>query len=543
MRIRPRRKIGGRPAPPCGLAFDGAADEAVLAERGGDGGIRVSRVPRHEPLSALITSASVRTTLTGWSAHTDRTPLPVTSADDDETILTRLIEAQAQNEGTINLRFTYSRTLDERLVLTQALRTEADEAAAAVTSWLSAQRVAAKTPPHVETDTATRNVARLWLSGPVSRGEIMEDATVAVLVVGDDGYGMGLWGKRAGFVYETGEKFKAGATEVQLAAHIHAKLSNFVTPATVGKLGLSPVRHLVVASSARVRRELSEFLNTSEALREIRIERLLMSDADGGDERVELDLAEALAVGAIVDAEVVPALDLSAELTERLTEVRRSKDADDRTRAARARRAAAFAALAPLSLALAFVAGGWWLRRAEASALDEKISAEKATAAKLKRADDDYASVKANFSVISNLITQITTLRDKQADAYRLLVELNSRWPQGTPWYVSEVNSTANQVEVKGRARDEQAVTMFVRALENSEGLFSGVTESHSDPNAGAGGVTIPALPQVTAQRTGPAVVQFVVRATYTPRKSDSGVNENAPRVAPLRSAAQVGGR
>src|SRR5205085_814332 len=340
----------------------------------------------------------------------------------------------------------------------------------------------------VEPDTATRNVARLWLSGPVSMGDIKEDATVAVLVVGDDGYGMGLWETKAGFVYETGEKFKAGATEVQLAAHIHAKLSNFVTPATVGKLGLSPVKHLVVASSARVKRELSEFLNTSEALREIRIERLLTGDADGGEGRVELDLAAALAVGAIVVANVVPALDLSAELTERLSEVRRSKDADDLARASRARKTVAFAALAPLALALAFVAGGWWLRRAEASALDEKISGEKATAAKLKRADEDYESAKANFSVISNLITQITTLRGKQADAYRLLVELNSRWPQGTPWYVSEVNSTANQVEVKGRARDEQAVTMFVRALENSEGIFSGVTESHSDPNTGAGG-------------------------------------------------------
>lgn len=542
MRNIRERNVKGDGDAPCGLAFDTAADEVVLAERRGDGSIRVSRVPRHEPRSALITSAAVRTTITGWSAHTDRTPLPVTSADDDETILTRLIEAQAQNEGTINLRFTFTRTLDERLVLTQALRTEADEAVAAATSWLSAQRVTSKTPPPVETDTATRNVARLWLSGPVSRGDIKEDATVAVLVVGDDGYGMGLWETKAGFVYETGEKFKAGATEVQLAAHIHAKLSNFVTPATVGKLGLSPVKHLVIASSARVKRELSEFLNTSEALRKIRIERLLMGD--GGEGRVELDLAAALAVGAIVYAEVVPALDLSAELTERLTEVRRSKDADDRARATRARRAAAFAALAPLSLALAFVAGGWWLRRAEASALDEKISGEKAAAAKLKRADEDYESVKANFSVISNLITQITTLRDKQADAYRLLVELNSRWPQGTPWYVSEVNSTANQVEVKGRARDEQAVTMFVRALENSEGLFSGVTESHSDPDAGAGsGVTTPALPQGTAQRTGPAVVQFVVKATYTPGKSDSGVNENAPRVAPLQSAAQVGRR
>ena len=140
--------------------------------------------------------------------------------------------------------------------------------------------------------------------------------------------------------------------------------------------------------------------------------------------------------------------------------------------------------------------------------------------------------------------SKITTLRGKQADAYRLLVELNSRWPQGTPWYVSEVNSTANQVEVKGRARDEQAVTMFVRALENSEGLFSGVTESHSDPNTGAGGgVTTPALPQGTAQRTGPAVVQFVVKATYMPGKSDSGVNENAPRVAPAQTAAQGGQR
>src|SRR5205085_5526246 len=72
--IRDRRRKGDGDVP-CGLAFDTAADEVVLAERRGDGSIRVSRVPRHEQQSALITSATVRTTFTGWSAHTDRTPL------------------------------------------------------------------------------------------------------------------------------------------------------------------------------------------------------------------------------------------------------------------------------------------------------------------------------------------------------------------------------------------------------------------------------------------------------------------------------------
>src|SRR5205085_8879983 len=133
-----------------------------------------------------VTSAAVRTTITGWSAHTDRTPLSVSATDDDETILTRLIEAQAQNEGTINLRFTFTRTLDARLVLTQALRTEADETVAAITSWLSTERVPAQTPRPVELDTATRNIAPLWPSGPVSPGDIKDAAPVAILVVGDD---------------------------------------------------------------------------------------------------------------------------------------------------------------------------------------------------------------------------------------------------------------------------------------------------------------------------------------------------------------------
>lgn len=511
----------------CGIAFDRAASSVVLAERGAGGRITVSRVALYEPHAAHVTSGAVRTTLNGWSAHTDRTTLPVSAVDDDEVILTRLLEAQSQSEGTVNLRYTFTRTLDGRVVLTQALRAEAEESASSLRSWLSTQRVAAPQPAPVGLDTATRNVARLWLSGPVVRGEVHPGSTVAVLVVGEDGYGLGLWGSQAGLVYETGERFKAGATEIQLAQHIANKLCNFVAPATVDKLGLAPVKHLVVAISERIRPHLVEFLNSAESLRGIAFERLLMESPEGGDP-VALDLPSALALGAVSDTDLVPAVNLSAELPEQIAEVQRLKQTDVHTRFRRRRAAVAYACLTALAFGLLFVGTGWAMRRADASALDRQIASEKATAAKLKQANADYEAAKANFAVITNLISQITTLRAKQADAYQLLVELNSRWPQGTPWYVSEVNSTGNQLEVKGRARDEQAVTMFVRALENSEGLFSGVTEKHDEPGR-ANGIPSPAFAQGGAQKATP-FVEFEVRATYTPAKPAAASAATAAR-------------
>src|SRR5215207_6110946 len=535
--LRPRKTIGAEQ--PCGVAFDRASADVVIAERRKGGGFDVRRVGRDEAQAVLITAPELRTVIAGWSAHTDRTTLAVTAADSDDHILTQLIEAQAQNEGTMNLRFTFSRTRDGRVVLTQALRAEAEETVSGVRSWASAQRVTAAQPLTVKVDTATRSVMRLWLEGPVSRGEIKADSTVAVLVVGEDGYGMGLWGTDSGFVYETGEKFKAGAVEVQLAGHIHAKLSSFVSAATVGKLGLHPVKHLIVAASPKLKESLGGFLDESAALREIAFERLLMP-VEGGDGAVEeLDLAAALAAGALLDSELVPAANLSSDLAARLAATRAANEAVTHAHQAGVRKRVAYAAAAPLALAFVFLLTAWAVRASDASALDRSIAEEKATAAKLRQANADYEAAKANFAVIGNLVTQITTLRDKQSDAYRLLVELNSRWPQGTPWYVSEINSTANQIEVKGRARDEQALTVFVRALENSEGVFSSVTESHSDPNNSVGGGGLPSLSQNGQQQKSGTVVQFFVKATYTPRNDDSGVGAAAAPRLPVLNASQ----
>lgn len=509
---------------PCGVAFDRASDDVAVAERSEGGGFNVRRVGR-DALAALITAAEVRTALAGWSAHTDRTQLPFTAADADENILGQLIEAQARDEGTTNLRFTFTRTHGGKVVLTQSLRAEADESVAALRAWLSEQTVTAGPDIRVKLDTAARCVARLWLEGPVSRGEVEEDSTVAVLVVGEDGYGMGLWGTRDGFVYETGERFKPGAADVQLANHVSAKVTGFVSAATVEKLGLHPVRHLVVVTP-RLKEHLGGFLHESAQLRGVRIERLLMPAGEGVE---EVDLAAAIGMGSLIDSTLVPAADLSADLAAQLAERRKASEALLHAQQATARRLTAFAGLVPLFFLLSFVLASWLARASEARALERSIAEEKATAARLKQANSDYEAAKANFAVIGNLITQITNLRDKQADAYQLLVELNSRWPQGTPWFVSEVNSTGNQIEVKGRTRDEQALTAFVRALENSEGVFTNVTESHNDPNTGSAVGSIPAQPQDGQQKSG-TVVQFFVKANYTPRA-------NTPAAAPNLTA------
>ena len=539
-KLRPGKSVVAEP--PCGVAFDRASDDVVIAERLKGGGFNVKRVGRHEAQAALITAHEVRTVIAGWSAHTDRTPLAVTAEDSDEHILEQLIEAQARDEGTVNLRYTFTRTHGGRVMLTQALKAEADETLGALRTWLSRQRVTAGPSLRVVVDTATRCATRLWLEGPVRRGEVKEDSSVAVLVVGEDGYGMGLWDTSAGFVYETGEKFKAGAADVQLAGHVHSKLSNFVSAATVEKLGLHPVKHLIVLTSPKLKEPLGAFLHESPALREISFERLLMPVGEE-DSVEELDLPAALAMGALLDAEMVPAANLSADLPAQLGERQRANAALLHAQQSVVRGHVAYAAAAPLLLLVTFLLVAWGARASESGALAQSISEEKATAERLKQANADYEAAKANFAVISNLITQITTLRDKQADAYQLLVELNSRWPQGTPWFVTEVISAGNQIEVKGRARDEQALTAFVRALENSEGVFSGVTESHSDPNSGNVGAGVPGPVQGGPQKSGP-VVQFVVKATYTPRSDNPGGRATAaPNAAVLKASQEAKGK
>ncbi len=507
--------------PRIGVAFDPSSDEIVVATLSPGGGVSILRANTAEAGHSAA-AGSIRTPLRGWSAHTDNARLTVSAADDDEEILNRIIEGAQGRGGTSELRYTFGRTLDGRVVLTQALKTDVDDTLNFAGGWASRQ-FGRHAPSHglsVVTDTPTRCLARLWLSGPVERNEVPNDTTVAFLVIGDDGYATALWSQAAGLVYETSERFKHGAADDQIAAHIQGKVTNFVSDDTISKLNaarqstgqaaqLGTVSHLVVACCRRLKASIGSNLCGPGPLSRLSIGTVRLT---GGGPDSEPDLVTALAVGAAVDSSLVPSADLSHDLQAQLEAVRTRKREDDAVRAGVYRRAAAVTLAAPALAVLIFMAFSAVWRVGVRSSLEREISREKATAEQLKQENADFEAAKSNFAVIKNLIGQISNLRSRQPDTYRLLAELNSRWPRGaSAWYVSGVENVGNSLVVKGRTKDEQAITTFVSNLENSEGMFSGVTEDHKQQPA-TGTASAPTQQQ-------PGVFEFTVKATYTPNR------------------------
>ncbi len=506
-----------------GVAFDAEGSELVVASIAPGGGLSVTRARAGEPFRVEAGSA-VMTPLRGWSSHTDNARLQVSASDDDETILGRIIEGAQGRGGTSELRYTFGRTNDGRIVLTQALKIDVEDTHNVAGGWLARQTGRGAQPLPVATDTPARCLARLWLSGPVDRPEIPTDGAVAFLVIGEDGYATALWSHGTGLVYETSERFKQGAEPAQIADHVRNKVANFISPDTIGRLNssrqangtarpLGDVSHLVVSCCDTLRGAMAESLSRSEQLSSVSVERITLA---GGGPDAEADLVTALAVGAAVGAAYVPSADLALDLPAQLEAVRTRKREAESVGAARGRRAAAVTMAAPLVAAVLFLACCAFWRFAVRTSLEIEVAREKATAAQLKQANADFEAAKTNFSVIKNLIGQISNLRSRQPDTYRLLAELNSRWPRGAgSWYVSGVENVGNNLVVKGRTKDEQAITTFVSNLENSEGMFSGVTEDHKQQQQPQ--QQLFAVPQQQQQS---GVYEFTVKATYTPQRT-----------------------
>jgi Tfp pilus assembly protein PilN len=520
-----RRHGAVQPTTPCGLALNAEANEVVLVEESSEGTFDIFRLPLNEARAANITTAEVRTVVLGWSAHTDRSPLQISPESDDKGILESLIQAAAQSAGSAELRYTFSRTRDNKIVLIQAQRAHVEETTHAVTDWLKLQRAnlaGYDAEPSLRIETATRSIARLWLAGPVVRPEIIDASTTVFLTVSRDGYGVGFFSTAAGYVYETEEAFRTGASEDQVAWHIYNNLLKMTSASSLNKLSLEPVKQIVISCVPALRQALMAHLNESPQLKDVRLDTLRLAgveseDVNGG----EIDQLTALAMGAVVESDLLPHVDLARDLQGQLTAKLDQETKDRNSREQSKYAIAAVAILVPFILVSVFLSASWYFRSSSTAALQQSNEDAKARLAQLNQENKDYESAKVNFGVIGGLITQITTLRERQAAPYQFLVDLDQRIPADKSWYFSEVNTVGANVEIKGKTRNEQAVTVFTRNLENSEGLFSNIFVVNNAANATAN-VTPGSQPAPSS-----GVMDFVVKAVYSP------LNNPPPKAAP----------
>ncbi len=499
-----KRNQSAQPQSPCGLAFDHRNGQIVIAEYAANGGFDIYRAVLGERRSVNLESTDLRTTFTKGNAHTDALSLPISPDDAEEDILRTIIE-RTQGDQSHVLAFT--RTPDARIVVTQVEALAVTEIVRRTEQWLDDQQPEHTQPQEktLRAETRTRAITRLWRA---SLGDIQPTGTAAILVIGDNDYAIGLWSEQTGLVYETEELFEPGAGIEIKCQHARDVFTKFVAPASLAKLKLPEVTNAVLSAADSYADSMLALLNESSELDGIRIEHVSINIGDA----TRLDQPTAFAIGSLLDHETIPACNLAVTPQMRLDEIERERKLKDRTANSHKARAAVLAILIPLVAVIAFTMAAWMDNGIEHVRLNSRINEETLTGQKLAQANSDYESSKANFAAFHSLLDNLITLRQRQPAAHQLLSDLNQRWPQDPTWYISELNVKGANVEIKGKTKNEQAITSFAKSLEFSNGLFTGILTRNNvegnSPNS---------APQQQNQPPRSSVIEFTILSTYAP--------------------------
>lgn len=516
-------------ASPCGLAFDDRNGQIVIAEYAANGGFDIRRAIIAERRAVDLLANDLRVTLTKGNAHSDAPNLPFGPNPADEPILHSLAEKSKLDPS---LTHAFTRALDARVVVTQVETQAVTEILSRAERWLDDQQ-----PEHIpaqaktlRVETRTRAISRLWTA---SQGDRRLTGTTAVLVIGDHDYAIGLWSEATGLVYETEELFERGAGNEIKCQHARDVFVKFTGTASLVKLGLPDVTNAVLSAAETYGDSMLALLQESEELNQIEIEPVSIDR----DQTNTLDQPTAFAIGSLLNHETIPPCDLAQTPQDRLDEIERLCELQHRAAGSQKARAAALAILIPLVAVLAFVLAAWIDNGIQSVRLKSRIEEETVTGQKLAQANSDYESSKANFAAFQSLLNNLITLRQGQPAAHQLLSDLNQRWPQDATWSIQEINVKGSSVEIKGKTKNEQAITSFAKSLEFSNGLFTGILTRNnvegSSPNA---------LPQQQNQGPRSNVIEFTVLSAYAPlaapgkplQTANGQVSQTRPFVQPL---------
>lgn len=516
-------------ASPCGLAFDDRNGQIVIAEYAANGGFDIRRAIIAERRAVDLLTNDLRVTLTKGNAHSDAPNLPFGPNPADEPILHSLAEKSKLDPS---LTHAFTRALDARVVVTQVETQAVTEILSRAERWLDDQQ-----PEHIpaqaktlRVETRTRAISRLWTA---AQGDRQLTGTTAVLVIGDHDYAIGLWSEATGLVYETEELFERGAGNEIKCQHARDVFVKFTGTASLVKLGLPDVTNAVLSAAETYGDSMLALLQESQELNQIEIEPVSIDR----DQTNTLDQPTAFAIGSLLNHETIPPCDLALTPQNRLDEIERLRELQHRAAGSQKARAAALAILIPLVAVLAFVLAAWIDNGIQSVRLKSRIEEETVTGQKLVQANSDYESSKANFAAFQSLLNNLITLRQGQPAAHQLLSDLNQRWPQDATWSIQEINVKGSSVEIKGKTKNEQAITSFAKSLEFSNGLFTGILTRNnvegSSPNA---------LPQQQNQGPRSNVIEFTVLSAYAPlaapgkplQTANGQVSQTRPFVQPL---------
>jgi Tfp pilus assembly protein PilN len=492
---------------PTGLCIDERNAQIIIADYAPDGGFDIHRALLDEPRTVNITSADLRTIVDNANAHTQATPAPVSASDSDEAIITSLLDPARDTSGLIS---NFTRTPDGRILLTQAEERSVATTTRVIEQWLTIQQPTHfdRLPHRLRVETRTRAIARVWHH----TSQAPEFETVAFLVLSNDDYAVGLWSKQTGLVYETEESFEAGATAQIKCKHSRNMFARLIAAGTIENLHLSPVTKAIVSAPEDLQDQLLALLTTSDDLPDVEVFPIYLNEGD----QTPLDQPSALAIGALLDDPELPPCDLNITLQEQIEVIKERSEEQERVSTQARAMYATLAVLIPIVAVLAVMIASYIDRVVERNRLQSRLDAESTIAQNLAKENADYESSKASFATFQNLLDNLIGLRQRQPASFQLLRDLDQRWPRDNSWLVSEMNVKGGNVEIKGKTRNEQAITSFAKSLEFSDGLFTNILTK----NNLQGATSNPSAPLAATSAPSSNVVEFTVSATYTPLAS-----------------------
>ena len=487
---------------PCGLAFDDRNGQIIIAEYAPAGGFDIQKAVIGERRSVNLLGNDLRTTLSRGNAHTDAPPLALSPDASEETILRAILEKTNGDRSRLVQCFT--RTPDSRIIVTQVDASAVDESVNRTEKCIEEQQ-----PTHISfaektirVETRTRAITRLWRASQVDTPQ----STTAILVLAEDDYTIGLWSEQSGLVYETEEDFEPGASREIKCFHTRDTLAKFISTASLAKLRLPNVTTVVLSAADSYGDSMLSLLNNSVEFNSVSVQPLYLNS-------IPLDQATALAIGALLDHAAVPSCNLAIGPEARLNDIETARRLATASHTTARFRVALVSILLPFVAAIAISIALFIDNSVEALRLQAHIDEETATAQKLAQANSDYESSKANFAAFQSLLDNLIALRNRQPATHQLLTDLNQRWPDETSWFIREINVKGANVEIKGKTKNEQAITSFAKSLEFSNGLFSGILTRNSVANTSLGMATSTAPAQVSSS----SVIEFTITSTYAP--------------------------
>ena len=417
-------------------------------------------------------------------------------------------------------------------------------------------------------ETPLRTVIRYYLTALREGGDALhagrETEVTAFLIISESGFSYGLWSPSAGLFSEYGflapteisqakaparDPFAytaagqpvgvdtipgdAAAQDERVEAYIRkavGQLLSQLSPETLEHIGLSSYAQIVWASDSRLTETIKSIVaeySSSTGMEFFHIDTPVDEAEAGGLLFGSFTFGDATVTG----AEILPPANLARDilvLADREEIERRfAEEAVQKERRSRA----VFSILAgPVMVAailLALIAGALWSMMTTAY----RDSRATAKTQELKPALDRRNSYEANLKWYQEFIKQVSALRKQQPVGIGLLYELNSNYPTGfdPSFYVSDMKLSPNgDIEMKGLARNKDAITSFLKALEFAGGpesgsrLFSNLAyevQESVEPTTVEGQQKLPTMTGsvLTANQTAPGVISWSIRGNYLP--------------------------